>query len=85
VTCGFSASRPALSRRPRAVGAGTTRFLDGRELAQRRAAANLAASEDVQFVPVLTSLYDYAVSLAATAPMTELIASVAGLRGRRSG
>jgi hypothetical protein len=40
VTCGFAVQRPALSRRPRAVGAGNHPVpLDGRELAQRRAAA----------------------------------------------
>jgi len=56
VTCGFSTSRPALSRRPCAAGAGTTRFL-GRSGAHAKARGrNLPPSVDVQFVPVLTSL-----------------------------
>jgi hypothetical protein len=55
VTCGFSASHPAPSRRPCAVGAGTTRF-PGRARARAKARGrDLPPSEDVQFVPVLTS------------------------------
>ena len=52
VTCGFAGSRPAPSRRPRAVSSGCG-------VARRRAraqACRTARSTDLQFVPVLTSL-----------------------------
>jgi hypothetical protein len=54
VTCGFSTLHPALSRRPRAIGAEPPGSLDERELAQG-ARPQPAAFEGVQFVPVLTS------------------------------
>lgn len=52
VTCGFAGSRPAPTRRPRAVSSGCG-------VARRRAraqACTTARSTDLQFVPVLTSL-----------------------------
>ena len=53
VTCGFAGSRPAPSRRPRAVSSGCG-------VARRRAraqACRTARSTDLQFVPVLTSFF----------------------------
>jgi hypothetical protein len=55
VTCGFAVSRPALSRRPRAVGAGTTRFPWRARARAKERGRNLPPSKGVQFVPVLTS------------------------------
>lgn len=55
VTCGFGSWRPALSRRPRAVGAGTSGSL-GRARARAKARGRyLPPSVGVQFVPILTS------------------------------
>jgi hypothetical protein len=55
VTCGFASSRPALSRRPCAVGAEPPGSV-GRARARAKARGrDLPPSEDVQFVPVLTS------------------------------
>lgn len=54
MTCGFAALRPALSRRPRAVGTKPRAPLDGRELTQDARPQPLP-SVGVQFVPVLTS------------------------------
>jgi hypothetical protein len=56
VTCGFASSRPALSRRPCAVGAETTRLRWTGARSRPRRGRNLPRSEDVQFVPMLTSL-----------------------------
>ena len=53
MTCGFAGSRPAPSRRPRAVSSGCG-------VARRRAraqACRTARSTDLQFVPVLTSFF----------------------------
>jgi hypothetical protein len=55
VTCGFAALRPALSRRPRAVGAGTTRFPRTCASSAKARGCNLPHTVGVQFVPVLTS------------------------------
>ncbi len=53
VTCGFAGSRPAPSRRPRAVssGCGVARRC------ARAQACRTARSTDLQFVPVLTSFF----------------------------
>jgi hypothetical protein len=53
VTCGFAGSRPAPSRRPRAVssGCGVARRL------ARAQACTTARSKELQFVPVLTSFF----------------------------
>jgi hypothetical protein len=53
VTCGFAVSNPAPSRRPCAVG--TTGFPWTGASSRKGARPQPAASEDVQFVPVLTS------------------------------
>ena len=55
VTSGLAPSHPAPSRRPRAVGAGTTRLPWTGASSRQSARPQPAAFEGVQFVPVLTS------------------------------